>query len=273
MQRQFYRRATARKTKKAAAEKTASLPDEILAENSLVTRYWSKGVSKAVGGVLLAAMLWGYVRWQRPGDQLAAQVVNYYRVKDKVVALTFDDGPHPVMTALLLDTLRRYQAHSTFCVVGTKAEEAPDLIRRMEAGGNEVANHTYSHDNLNKLSPSEIEKEVLYADRVIANITHEHPRYVRPPGGEYDLRSVSVFARLHRTFALWSVNPGDWEKPPPQKIVDLVLKQVRPGTVVLMHDDALNTIEALPQILSELKRRGYRFVTMSELEMMSGGGP
>jgi peptidoglycan/xylan/chitin deacetylase (PgdA/CDA1 family) len=225
-----------------------------------------------VGIVLLGTMLWGYIRWQRPGDQLAAQVVNFYRVKEKVVALTFDDGPHPVMTALLLDTLRRYHAHATFFVVGTKAEEAPELIHREEEAGNQVASHTYSHDNLDKLSPGEIEKEILYADGALARITREHPRYVRPPGGEYDLRSISVFARLHRTFALWSVNPGDWEKPPPQKIVDLVLKQVRPGTVVLMHDDALNTVEALPRILSELKRRGYRFVTMSELEMMSGMG-
>src|SRR5262249_13598076 len=134
------------------------------------------------------------------------------------------------------------------------------------------ANHTYSHDNLTKLSTSEIEREVVYADQHIAAATSLHPRLVRPPGGEYDVRAITAFARLHRTFALWSVNPGDWKKPPPAQIATSVLKQVRPGAVVLMHDDALNTIQALPFILQGLRREGYRCVTCSELELMGSAG-
>jgi peptidoglycan/xylan/chitin deacetylase (PgdA/CDA1 family) len=224
--------------------------------------------SRLAGMFLLAAMATSYVLWQRPGDELAAQVANYVRTREKVVALTFDDGPHPLTTALLLDTLRRHRACATFFVVGTKAEEAPDLLRRMKADGDEVGNHTYTHDNLDHLTEGEIEREIQYADHAIEAATDERPRFVRPPGGEYDLRSVSVFARMRRTFALWSVNPGDWMKPPPEKITHLVLSQVRPGSIVLMHDDALQTVQALPAILDGLKAKGYRFVTVNDLETL-----
>jgi peptidoglycan/xylan/chitin deacetylase (PgdA/CDA1 family) len=228
-------------------------------------RRWA---SRAAGLLVLAAMAAGYVVWQRPGDELAAQVSNYVRTRQKVVALTFDDGPHPLTTALLLDTLRRHHARATFFVVGTKAREAPGLLRRMIADGDEVENHTYTHDNLDHLSSGEILKEVQYADRDIEAVTGSRPKFVRPPGGEYDIRSVSVFSKLKRTFGLWSVNPGDWEKPPPGRIIRDVLRQVRPGTIVLLHDDALNTVEALPRILEGLRREGYRFVTVNDLETM-----
>src|SRR5262249_2579645 len=105
-------------------------------------------ISRVVGLALLGVAAAAYVAWQRPGDLLAARVLNYVRCRQKVVALTFDDGPHPVITALLLDTLKRYRAHATFYVVGTKAAESPELVRRMRADGHEVENHTYSHDNL-----------------------------------------------------------------------------------------------------------------------------
>ena len=224
-------------------------------------------LSRGVGVVVLAAMALTYVRWQRPGVLLAAQVLNYVPCPEKVVALSFDDGPHPITTALLLDVLRHYHAHATFNVVGTKAEEAPDLLRRMVTDGDEVASHTYSHDNLDKLSPATIDREIADADRDIAAATGQHPRLVRPPGGEYDLNAMSAFVRMHRIFGLWSINPGDWEKPPPARIVDSVLSQVHPGAIILMHDDALNTIDALPAILEGLRRRGYRCVTMSDLEL------
>ena len=227
-----------------------------------------KWASRLAGAAALLAMTAAYAAWQRPGDLLAAQAINYVRCKDKVVALSFDDGPHPVITALLLDTLERYHDHATFCVVGIKAGEAPDLLRRERADGDEVDNHTYTHDNFNKLTQSEIRHEIEYADRDISNATSEHPWLVRPPGGEYNINAITVFARMHRIFALWSVNPGDWKKPPPAQIVRTVLKQVRPGVVVLLHDDAVNTVDALPDILDGLKRRGYRCVTMSQLAMM-----
>ncbi len=224
------------------------------------------GARRLLGLGLLIAMVAGYNAWQRPGEMLAARVTNYVPRADKVIALTFDDGPHPVITALLLDILRRHGVHATFHVVGVKAREAPDLIRRMVAGGHEVESHTYSHDNLDHLTPSETLREIVYADNALRDITGHAPTAMRPPGGEYNVTTVQIMNQLHHTFALWSVNPGDWKKPPPHEIVETVMKQAAPGAIVLLHDDALETVEALPLLLDDLKRDGYRCVTTRDLE-------
>ncbi len=220
--------------------------------------------------LLLGMMIAGFFVYERPADELEIKVCNGMPTREKVVAFTFDDGPHPITTALLLDILKRDQAKATFFVVGEKAEEYPELVRRIAAAGHQVGCHTYSHLNLTELTPGQVEKELTFWERDVDRIIGPGPRFLRPPGGDYDRETLSILRRRGYVLALWSVNPGDWRSPPPKKIEHYVLGHIHPGAVVLMHDDGLNTVKALPTILRELKRQGYRFVTMQEMARLQG---
>lgn len=220
--------------------------------------------------LLSLAVVVGFYFYERPIDELETRVVSSAHPREKLVAFTFDDGPHPITTALLLDTLRRSQVRATFFVVGEKAEENPQLLRRIAAAGHQVACHTYSHLNLADMSAHEARNELVFWERDVNKLIGDQPRYLRPPGGDYDRETLSVLRERGYVLALWSVNPGDWKNPPAEKIVHHVLDRVRPGSIVLMHDDGLNTIRALPTIFGELKRRGYRFVTVRDIAKAAG---
>lgn len=215
--------------------------------------------------IVMAALTVGFVLWEHPADEIGTHVINRGLSDDKVVALTFDDGPHPVTTALLLDTLKAHKVRATFFVVGQKAEEYPELLRRIAQGGFQVACHTYSHDNLTYLSRHEAENELTYWERDVDGIIGRRSRYLRPPGGDFNRDTISMVRRRGYTLALWSVNPGDWQSPPPQAIVKYVMDRVHPGAVILMHDDGMNTIHALPVVIKGLRQRGYTFVTLDEM--------
>lgn len=216
--------------------------------------------------VLIAISTAGYIVWESPADEISTKVMNRGFTDEKVVALTFDDGPHPVTTALLLNVLKNQHIKATFFVVGMKSVEYPDLLRRIAAGGHQVACHTYSHDNLTLISRHEAENELTYWERDVDPIIGRKARYLRPPGGDFDRDTVSLLRQRGYVLSLWSVNPGDWQMPPAPFIVKTVMNKVHPGAIVLMHDDGMNTVRALPHIIRGLKRRGYRFITLEEMD-------
>lgn len=218
--------------------------------------------------LLTAALAAGYLAWEKPANEFGTAVINRGLTDDKVVALTFDDGPHPVTTALLLDTLRRHNIRATFFVVGQKAEEYPELCRRIAAGGHQVACHTYSHDNLTMLNPHEADNELTYWENNVDGIIGHGSRYLRPPGGDFDGDTISLLRRRGYVLSLWSINPGDWHSPPPGSIVKLVMDRLHPGAVILMHDDGINTIRALPTVIKRIKAAGYRFITLEQMEQL-----
>ena len=185
------------------------------------------------------------------------------------IALTFDDGPSPVATPLLLAILRRYGAHATFFVIGEHAIPYPYLVKQMVAEGHEVGNHTFHHPDLTTIDATTLQDEVDAAAAVIGE-TAEPPRWFRPPGGDYS-PAVAAAARASRMrLAMWTVNSGDWALPPPKVLAERVLARAESGAIILLHNGTLNTVRALPGIIAELQRRGYDLVTVSQLARDTG---
>ena len=181
------------------------------------------------------------------------------------IALTFDDGPSPLTTPLLLAVLRRYGARVTFFVIGQHARAYPYLVGEMVADGHEVGNHTFHHPNMATLGDAVADSEIATASGVIDHAAGRPASWFRPPGGDYT-DGVAANARRHGLgMAMWTANSGDWSLPPSRIVIDRVLARAEPGAIVLLHGTTLNTVRALPSIIVELRRRGYALVTISQL--------
>jgi len=179
------------------------------------------------------------------------------------VALTFDDGPHPVYTPLILDILRRYGATATFFCVGLYAAAHPDLVARIVDAGHSLGNHTWSHPYLPDLSRDEVLRQVAATGEALARASGAAPGLVRPP---YGARTPDVLRWLVEpglTAVLWDVDANDWAGPGVDAIVAKVTGAVTAGSIVLMHDaggERSQTVAALPRILEVLRERGFTFV-------------
>lgn len=189
--------------------------------------------------------------------------------KEKVVALTFDDGPHPKYTAEILDILAKYNAKATFFVVGELAEKNPDLVLRQYNEGHEIANHTYTHPQNATLS--KLELELKQTDDLIFSITGYRPELFRPVEGQYTDQMISSVANKGYQVVMWSWHQDteDWKSPGVHRIEKKVLNGVKPGNIILFHDGGGNrsqTVKALEKIIEELHKQGYTFVTVSELK-------
>lgn len=184
----------------------------------------------------------------------------------KAVALTFDDGPHPEFTPKLLAALDRCQVKATFFVVGKMAQKHPELVREERAAGHEIGNHTFHHVNIARLTGDRVTSEWEECEQAVKAITGERMKYCRPPGGRYDRESVTAAGELGLTTVLWTDNSADYLSRSERRIERRVLARVSNGGIILMHDGVQQTIDALPQIIQDLRRRGYRFVTLSEMQ-------
>ncbi|MDE2126933.1 MAG: polysaccharide deacetylase family protein [Armatimonadetes bacterium] len=183
----------------------------------------------------------------------------------KLVALTFDDGPKPGLTEPLLATLVREHVPATFFVIGRHVVENLALTRLIAADGMELANHTFTHPDLTTLSPMRARQELLRTQAAVALDTGQIPQYMRPPGGDWNDRIDSLVRGEGLTPTFWTVDAFEYESISSRAVADAVLKRVRPGSILLLHNGKLSTVEALPRIVSGLRARGYRFVTIAEL--------
>ena len=198
----------------------------------------------------------------------------------KAVVLTFDDGPNLQYTPRILDILDRYQVPATFFMVGKEVEQYPELARTIVRKGYEIGNHTYSHRNLYGQRQELIYQEIERANRVIESVTGERPLFFRPPRGVYTEPVLDVTRENRQLVVLFSLSGMDWAELPPRMIANRVLSQVRPGDILLLHDsgdlitneggDRNNTVEALPLIIEGLEQQGYRFLTLSQMLVLSG---
>ncbi len=203
------------------------------------------------------------------GAEDAGTLVYSHKENEKMmIALTFDDGPHPVYTPKILDILKKYDIKATFFTVGENVVDHPDIVKRCLDEGHEIANHTFSHGDLSECSFDGICREVNEAENAIYENLEVRPKLLRPPGGLYGMNVIKAAAELDYTLVLWNVDTRDWAHTPPDKIADKVLKNIRAGDIVLMHDFIAKdspTPEALCRIIPVLIKKGYNFVTVSEL--------
>ena len=189
--------------------------------------------------------------------------VEAYQVPGRVVTLSFDDGPHAEWTPLVLDILQRRHVHAVFCVVGDMVDVHPDLVARIADEGHRLCDHSVDHADLTGASPDVLAAEIgPTADRVAA-ITGERPAFFRSP---YGIFSDAVVARAReagmRTLG-WAVDTEDFSQPTPTALVPEIVDAVVPGAVILFHDgggDRQRTVDALPYVITALRRQGYRFV-------------
>jgi peptidoglycan/xylan/chitin deacetylase (PgdA/CDA1 family) len=177
-----------------------------------------------------------------------------------IVRLTFDDGPVRTNTPRVLNVLSRYRVKATFFVVGQKARRYPRLVNREYREGHSVQNHTYTHPDLTTLGPVKTRQELRATNRAIKAAGVPRPNRFRPPYGVTNARVRSAGASLGLIQTLWSVDPRDWADPPASVICRRVVSNVRPGSIVLLHDGSgANTEEALPCIIKRLRAQGYGF--------------
>lgn len=182
------------------------------------------------------------------------------------VAMTFDDGPHSSNTPRLLDILRQRNIKATFYVIGKNVDMYPHLTRRIVAEGHEIGNHTYTHPNLKKLSAAQVRNEMTKTRAAIVRATGVQPRTMRPPyGALFQAQRVRIMEEFGYPTIMWAVDPKDWQRPGVSVVRDRILSDTTNGSIILAHDLHAPTIDAMPSTLDGLLKKGYRFVTVSQL--------
>lgn len=200
-----------------------------------------------------------------------------YRVPTlgNVVALTFDDGPSPVWTPKILDELKALDVKATFFVLGEHVQSFPGIAKRIASEGHEIENHTYDHHVLIYYKAAELEKEIKDTEDIVRDVTGQTTRYFRPPKAVLLNREKAKVVEMGYRVVLWSLNSKDWVTFDDRYVLKHILKDIRPGDVLLFHDSGGvfgteggnrdETIKTIHQLVPKLRARGYKFVTVAEL--------
>ena len=217
---------------------------------------------KRIAAVFLALLLTGCgnTAVKTDGTVLLEEEIKY-------VALTFDDGPRPGTTDVLLDGLKERGAAATFFLVGEEIAGNEWLVERMGAEGHQVGNHTWSHKRLETATPETVSEEINRTDKAIGAILGGSGYWLRLP---YGLLPETAEKLISVPVVKWSVDPRDWESREKQPIVNSVLDEVRPGSIILLHDIYPASVEAALEIVDRLQTQGYWFVTVEELLRIQG---
>ena len=202
--------------------------------------------------------------WEREAADVSGEMK--MTLQEKYIALTFDDGPHPVYTPRLLDGLKARGAKATFFLVGVMAEESRDIVVRMQKEGHQVGNHTYEHVDLSQSSADKAIESIEKNNELLCGILDEGCYWVRPPWGYI---TEKVKNAIDVPMVYWSVDTKDWLTLDVEKVVDAAL-QAEDGDIVLMHDIYPTTVEAALDFVDIMQSRGYQFVTVEELLEING---
>src|SRR5215467_7751454 len=191
---------------------------------------------------------------------------NSVHVDGPYIAMTFDDGPSATLTPKLLDILAAHHIKATFFVLGEMVAEHPEILARAAREGHEIASHSWSHPNLAKMSQEGVRSQLQRTDDEIKPATGKRPTLFRPPYGSITERQKRwIHDEFGYDIILWDVDPLDWKRPGPAVVRSRILKETRPGSIVLSHDIHPGTIEAMPSTFDQLEAKGFKFVTVSEL--------
>lgn len=189
--------------------------------------------------------------------------------QDKMIALTFDDGPEEYWTPKILDILKEKNVKATFFVIGQQVQKHPDMLRRIYAEGHVIGNHTFDHTNLTKIDAQQVDQEIEKCASTINEIVGKTPRLVRPPFGFHNEPVDNIVYSKNRIIILWSLDTEDWKGLDAATIKGRILPKIQNGYIVLQHDGVNpklgGSIQALPDIIDGLKTKGYTFVTVAEL--------
>jgi peptidoglycan-N-acetylglucosamine deacetylase len=247
-----------------------------------VARRWVL-LGAALCGVLAVVVFEAYKIAESPANQLFGKTLVSGPKNERVVALTYDDGPNPPYTDRILDVLQREHVRATFFVVGRAVQAYPRVARREVQQGNAIGNHTWNHGHLLLYDDTGLRRTLQRTDAAIFAATGVHTRIMRPPFGARDWLVLDEVRRLGYTPVMWSVPLArDWEYPPARVIAARVLRYVGDGAIIDLHDgnqgivcarvrvsprvcDRSSDVEATRLIIETLKREGYRFVTIPEL--------
>lgn len=213
-----------------------------------------------------------------PDNHFYGAVFSEIPTQQKVVALTFDDGPYPPYTEQILDILKENNIPATFFVIGKNAEKHPELIERIAAEGHQLGNHTYNHVDLLKDDREKIAFEVDRTNKVVSAIIGTAPHVVRPPHGFRDAVVMEMMTERNLKVVEWSIMSRDWNNPGVDAIVSRTVSKVKNGSIILLHDgdgidskkSRMETVEATRLIIHELLAKGYKFVTVDEILARTG---
>ncbi|HEV2262020.1 MAG TPA: polysaccharide deacetylase family protein [Candidatus Rubrimentiphilum sp.] len=248
-----------------------------------------KRIALRVGAIVLGLAILGFVAYklyelfEQPTNQIFGRTVTQGPLNERLVALTYDDGPNPPYTNRILDVLEREHVHATFFLVGRAAQAYPDVVRREVRDGDAIGNHSWDHKHLIVFTRGSVMQSLRKTDAAIYRAAGIHTRLFRPPFGARDWLVMQAAQRLGYTVVMWSVPLArDWEYPPAQTIADRELRRTRDGSILVLHDgnrgllcsadrlkphlcDRTGDIAATKLIVETLKQHGYRFVTVPQL--------
>lgn len=189
----------------------------------------------------------------------------------KQVALTFDDVPDPRFTGKVLDVLKEQQVKATFFAVGERAKKHPELMKRIHEEGHAIGNHSYNHAQLNKLSLEKFKSQIERTNTILKSLTGVDPRLIRPPYGDINEEQLQWARKNGYKVVNWNVDSLDWKGLQKEEVKSNIMTAVGPGSIVLQHagggvgSDLTGTIDALPDIITELRNKGYSFVTLPDM--------
>lgn len=191
---------------------------------------------------------------------------------EKIIALTFDDGPDEVFTPQVLDILKKNDVKATFFLVGENLKQNKEIVKRQFEEGHEIGNHTYTHINVAKSGYDKVYEEITKTQEEIKEITGVEPKLFRPPYRAMSRNMCDIIKNKNMNIILWSnLDPRDWSNPGVYSIVNTIESKVGNGNIILLHDynnlrnSKSQTIQALESVIPYLKEQGYKFVTISEL--------
>lgn len=200
--------------------------------------------------------------------QIFGDLVTQVKTDEKVVAITYDDGPNPPYTNQLLEVLDDLKIKATFFLIGRNVESYPDTSRAILDGGHELGNHSYSHEELLFRSKSFVNLEIEKTDQLLRQVGAVGKIHFRAPFGYKGIVLPWLLSKLEKKHILWNVDPRDYMAETPEDVVKLAKKRTRPGSIILMHDgggDRDLTVAATRSLVQTLRAEGYRFATVSEL--------
>lgn len=204
--------------------------------------------------------------------QLFGKMINHVNTREKVVAFTYDDGPNSPYTDSLLDIFHEFNAKATFFAIGENIKNNLETTRRIISEGHELGNHSYSHKRLVNKSFDTIQSEIQQTDDLVSSLGSQSGILFRAPYGLKRIRLPWELARRKKINVLWDVDPRDFENPGAETIANSIIRNVKPGSIILMHDgmydgspDRSQTVIATRLALQQLQKEGYQFKTVSEL--------